>query len=246
MPHLSKYWRIPPKQNTAFMHCMEDVLKVYALPYDAKNPVVCMDETSKQQIGGMETSQPAKPGQPKRVEHEHIRHGVDQLFLAVEALTGGSRVAVGETHTRKDWARWTEGMLTTCYPDAERVILGSDNLKTHAIQSLNEIFPPTQARALTQRLAIHFSTKQASWLNIAEIDLSILSGQCLNRRPLDLETLRWEVAAREVKRNERDANTDWLLTTDDTRTKLKGLHPTLWEFQGTSDSSGVPGRCSEP
>ena len=141
-----------------------------------------MDETNKQLIGEVREPLPVEPGQPERVEHEYVRNGVAQIFVEVEPLTGRSHVEAGERRTRQDWARWIEGMLERRYPEAERVVLVMDNLNTHGIESLYATYEPRHARQLAERLEIHYTPKHGSWLNIAEIELSTLCGQCLDRR----------------------------------------------------------------
>ena len=206
---------------------MEDVLSVYARPYDPTRPVVCMDETNKQLIGEVREPLPTQPGQPKRIEHEYVRNGVAQIFLEVEPLSGRRHVEVSERRTRKDWARWMRGMLEERYAEAERVVLVLDNLNTHGIESLYETYPAEQARALAKRLEIHYTPKHGSWLNIAEIELSALCGQCLDRRIPDLDTMRREIEAWEQDRNHQHAKVDWQFTTPDARVKLRSLYPKL-------------------
>ena len=185
--------RIPPRGSAAFVACMEDVLEVYARPYDPRRPVVCMDETNKQLIGEVREPLPVAPGQPERVEHEYVRNGVAQIFLEVEPLTGRCHVEATERRTRQDWARWIEGMLERRYPEAERVVLVLDNLNTHGIESLYATYEPRHARQLAQRLEIHYTPKHGSWLNIAEIELSALCGQCLDRRIPSLAGMQREI-----------------------------------------------------
>ena len=206
---------------------MEDVLEVYARPYAASRPVLCMDETNKQLIGEVCNKIPARPGKPERWEHEYVRNGVAQVFLEVEPLTGRRHAEAGERRTRKDWARWIHGMLRERYPQAERVVLVMDNLNTHGIESLYETYAPEEARALAERLEIHYTPKHGSWLNIAEIELSALCGQCLNRRIPDLAIMRQQINAWERDRNNRQSKVDWQFTTQDARIKLKSLYPKL-------------------
>jgi hypothetical protein len=156
-----------------------------------------------------------------------VRCGVAQVFLEVEPLTGRRHVEAGQRRTRRDWARWIQGMLRTRYPQAERVVLILDNLNTHGIESLYETFAPQEARSLAERLEIHYTPKHGSWPNMAEIELSALCGQCLNRRIGDLKTMRREIAAWQQDRNNRQAKIDWHFTTHDARTKLKRLYPNL-------------------
>jgi len=206
---------------------MEDVLEVYHLPYDAHYPVVCMDESSKQLIGDVHTPIPGKPGQPLRMDDEYVRNGVAEIFMAVEPLAGQRHVAVTERRTRKDWAQQIKQMLDQRYPDAIQVRLVMDNLNTHNIASLYETFEPQEARRLAQRLDIHHTPKHGSWLNMAEIELSALKGQCLHRRIPVMATLQAEVAAWENDRNNRTKKIDWQFTTADARIKLTHLYPNL-------------------
>ena len=226
-PHRKKYWRIPPRGSAAFVACMEDVLEVYARAYHPRRPVVCMDETHKQLIGEVREPLPVEPGQPERIEHEYVRNGVAQIFLEVEPLTGRSHVEAGERRTRQDWARWIEGMLERRYPEAERVVLVMDNLNTHGIESLYAIYEPRHARQLAERLEIHYTPKHGSWLNIAEIELSTLCGQCLDRRIPSLAKMQREIEAWVVDRNQRQTEINWQFTTEDARIKLKSLYPKL-------------------
>jgi hypothetical protein len=206
---------------------MEDILAVYALPYDPLYPVVCMDESCKQLIGEVEDPIPARPGQPARVDHEYVRNGVVQLFLEVEPLAGRRHVVATEHRTRIDWAHWIRGMLDERYPDAVCVRLVLDNLNTHAAASLYQAFEPQEARRLSERIEFHYTPKHGSWLNVAEIELSALNGQCLNRRIPDMTTLQPELAAWENNRNNRQSTIDWQFTTADARIKLKRLYPKL-------------------
>lgn len=206
---------------------MEDVLAVYKLPYDDKYPVVCMDETCRQLIGEVRKAISCAPGRPARVDHEYVRNGVAEVFLEVEPLTGKRHVSAGEHRTKKDWARWIRGMLEERYPDAVRIRLVMDNLNTHGVSSLYETFEPEKARRLAERLEIHYTPKHGSWLNMAEIELSALNGQCLDRRIPDMETMQRHIAAWENDRNNRQSVIHWRFTTDDARIKLKHLYPKL-------------------
>ena len=206
---------------------MEDVLQVYARPYDPKRPVVCMDETNKQLIGEVREPLPTQAGQVHKIEHEYVRNGVAQIFLEVEPLNGRRHVEVDERRTRKDWARFIRGMLEERYRVAERVVLVMDNLNTHGIESLYATYEPRLALALAERLEIHYTPKHGSWLNIAEIELSALCGQCLNRRIPDLDTMRSEIASWERDRNNRQSEVDWQFTTSDARVKLRNLYPKI-------------------
>ncbi|MDD2901729.1 MAG: IS630 family transposase [Syntrophales bacterium] len=226
-PHLRKYWKIPPKGSAAFVANMEDVIQVYHLPYDPDYPQVCMDETCKQLIGEVQAPMACAPGRPARVDHEYVRNGVAQIFLEVEPLTGKRHVAAAEHRTRKDWAWWIKGMLDERYPQAVRVRLVLDNLNTHGPASLYETFEPQEARRLAERLEFHYTPKHGSWLTMAEIELSALNGQCLDRRIPDLETLQNQIAAWENDRNNRQSKINWRFSTADARIKLNHLYPKL-------------------
>ena len=200
-------------------------MEVYHLPYDPAHPVVCMDESSKQLVGEVYEPIPCKPGQPKRLDAEYVRNGVAEIFMEVEPLAGRRHIAITERRTRKDWAQQIKTMLDERYPDAMQVRLVMDNLNTHHIASLYETFEPQEARRLAERLDIHHTPKHGSWLNMAEIELSVLKGQCLNRRIADRATMQTAVAAWERDRNTRTRKIDWQFTTADARIKLKRLYP---------------------
>jgi hypothetical protein len=226
-PHLSKYWKIPPDGNAAFVANMEDVLDLYHLPYDPLFPVVCMDESNKQLVGEVHAPLPMASGQIRTEDHEYVRNGVADIFIEVEPLGGRRHIEITERRTRQDWAGFIKGMLNERYPQATKVRLVMDNLNTHNTASLYEAFPPEEARRLAERLEIHYTPKHGSWLNVAEIELSVLSTQCLNRRISDMDTMRREVSAWEFDRNNRGHKTNWQFSTVDARIKLKHLYPTL-------------------
>ena len=206
---------------------MEDVLDVYHIPYDPDYPMVCMDESSKQLIGEVRKPIKGKPGCVKKVDDEYVRYGVVEIFMEVEPLAGKRHVAVTERRTRKDWAEQIKQMLDERYPDARKVRLVMDNLNTHGVASLYEAFSPMETRRLAKRLEIHYTPKHGSWLNMAEIELSVLKGQCLNRRIADMSAMQTEVAAWEADRNSSAKKIDWQFTTTDARIKLKRLYPNL-------------------
>lgn len=206
---------------------MEDVLSVYCLPYDPQIPQICMDESSKQLIGEVQIPLPARPGQPVRYDAEYVRNGVTELFLFVEPLTGWRHVTVTERRTRRDWAEAVKQLLDQRFPTARRIRLVMDNLNTHTVASLYEAFPAPEARRLAERLEIHYTPKHGSWLNIAEIALSGLSTQCLDRRLPDVATTQREVAAWEASRNGDPIPVKWRFTTADARIRLRHLYPNL-------------------
>ena len=204
---------------------MEDVLELYREPYDPACPVVCMDETSKQLVGETRTPIPAVPGRPRRVDYEYERHGTADVFLFTEPLGNWRCVEVTATRTRVDWAMQVKNLVDVWYPNATIIRLVLDNLNTHSIGSLYEAFPPEEARRIAAKLEIHYTPKHGSWLNIAEIELRVLTIQCLNRRIPDADTLSREVDAWESRRNGSDACVDWQFTSDDARIHLKRLYP---------------------
>jgi hypothetical protein len=206
---------------------MEDVLAVYALPYDPLYPVICMDESCKQLVGEVEAPIPAAPGRVTRIDYEYIRNGVAQIFLEVEPLAGRRHVEATERRTRVDWAHWIKGMLEERYPEATRVRLVLDNLNTHTAASLYEAFEPAEARRLAERIEFHYTPKRGSWLNIAECELSALSMQSLNRRISDLQKLQGQLATWEIDRNKRPSKINWQFTAADARIKLRHLYPQL-------------------
>ena len=206
---------------------MEDILDLYCLPYDPAIPLVCMDEEPRQLIKEKRTPLPVRPGSPHRVDYEYERNGTANVFLFVEPRLwrGWRHVNVRERRTGVDWAQEIEELLEVHYPQAPLVRLVCDNLNTHRIGSLYETFGATKARRLARRLDIHYTPNHGSWLNIAEIELSALSGQCLKRRIPDIPALRRETHSWEQTRNENQKGVDWQFTTDDARIKLKNLYP---------------------
>ena len=206
---------------------MEDVLEVYHRPFDPRRPLVCLDEASKQLIGEVAEPVPAAPGRPERIDYEYVRNGTANLFLISEPLTGWRHVEVTDRRTAKDFAAVVRALVEEVYPEAETVVLVLDNLNTHKLASLYEAFPPEQARRIAERLEIHHTPKHGSWLNMAEIELSVRSRQCLDRRIESKEELEREVAAWEEERNGRGVGIRWQFTTADARIKLRRLYPTL-------------------
>jgi DDE superfamily endonuclease len=226
-PWLQKQWVIPPPANAAFVCAMEDVLAVYTRPYDPAYPVVGLDETSQPLIAETRTPLPAIAGQPERVDYEYERGGTANLLMTFEPLTGQRQVTVTERRTAVDFAKVVREVLEVGYPHAERVVLTMDNLNTHKSAALYEVFEPAVARRLIERLEIHHPPKHGSWLNRAEIELSVLSRQGLNRRIPDADTLTQAVAAWEQARNAIARPVDWRFTTPDARIKLKRLYPSI-------------------
>jgi len=208
---------------------MEDVLEVYKRPYDPKRPVVCLDETSKQLIGEVRTPVPAAPGQVAHYDSEYVRKGVANLFMMFEPLAGQRDVEVTERRTQKDYAERLRQLSDETYPDAEVIVLVQDNLNTHSPASLYEAFPPAEAQRLTARFEWHYTPKHGSWLDIAEIELGILSRQCLSQRIDSMADLRRQVEAWEKSRDEARVKVNWQFTTEDARIKLKKLYPSFDE-----------------
>ncbi len=208
---------------------MEDVLEVYSLAYDPLRPLVCMDETSKQQI--RETRMPIqmKEGQKERYDYEYERNGVSNIFMCFEPLAGKRYVKVTDQRKKIDWAALMKDLVDVWYPNAEKVVVVMDNLNTHTMGALYEAFKPEEALRLLSKLEFHFTPKHGSWLNMAETELSILSRQCLNRRIPDQERLKAEIKAWEEERNRKCLKVDWQFRTEDARIKLKRLYPSIQE-----------------
>ena len=205
---------------------MERVLDVYKRPYDPRYPIVCMDESPKQLIAETRIPIPASPGQPIKHDYEYKRCGMCNIFLACDPLVGKRMVKVTERKTKKDWAYFLEE-ISDHYKTAEKITLVMDNLNTHEPGSFYEVFPPEKAKAIWDRFEFVYTPKHGSWLNIAEIELNVLTGQCLKRRIDNIEFVRKEVAAWQNFRNNKDAKVNWRFTTEDARIKLARLYPTL-------------------
>ena len=208
---------------------MEDVLDVYARPYDPKRPVVCFDEGGKELRDTPNGTLPMQPGQPAREDYEYERFGKANLFLSVEPLAGRRRVQVTERHTACDFAEAIRVVVDEDYPDAEIVVLVTDNLNIHKPASLYERFEPDEAHRIVRKIEWHYTPEHGSWLDMAECELSVLARQCLSRRIPDIETLSREVEAWQTRRNAAQVTIDWHFTTADARVKLKRLYPVLKE-----------------
>jgi transposase len=206
---------------------MEEVLDLYHLPYDPLYPLVCLDEKSKELHAHLREPEPVRSGCSAREDSEYVRNGTANLFICFEPLAGLRHIKVTERRTRKDWAEVIKELVDERHPHAEQIILVMDNLNTHTLGSLYETFPAEEARRLAKKIAIHYTPKHGSWLNMAEIELSVLARQCLNRRIPDQETLKSEVAAWEADRNAASAKMEWRFSTADARIKLKRLYPTV-------------------
>ena len=218
---------IPPRANAEFVSRMEDVLEVYARPYDPSLPLVCLDETSKQLVQEVRPAEPMRPGAPACEDYEYERNGVAALFMQVAPLQGWRHVTVRAQRTRRDYAHCLRDLAVVHFPHARRIILVQDNLNTHSPASLYEAFPPPQARALIERFEWHFTPKHGSWLNLAEIELQVLARQCLDRRIPALDVLQREVDAWSQARNAVGADIHWRFTTADARIKLHKLYPSI-------------------
>jgi DDE superfamily endonuclease len=206
---------------------MEDVLDVYHRPYDPRFPQLCMDEGSKQLLA--ETREPLamEPGEPKREDYEYEREGVCSVFLVCEPLTGKRFLKVTERRTKGDWAHFMRDIIDKQYKGAEKIILVMDNLNTHTLSSFYTAFPAPEARRLAQKLEIHYTPKHGSWLNIAEIELSILARQCLSARLSSIQQVQEQVAAWQQQRNQSHVSINWRFTSEDARVKLKRLYPVI-------------------
>ena len=226
-PWQRKEWCIPPEANAEFVCHMEDVLDIYKRPDDPTHPVVCMDETNKQQIKEVRQPIPVGPKAPERYDFEYERNGVSNLFIFFDPLKGWRHVEVTNQRTAIDWAHQIRDLVDIYYPEAERITLVMDNLNTHCGASLYKAFEPEEARRILERLEFHYTPKHGSWLNMAEIELSILSSQCLDRRIPNQKTLKKEVTAWVNQRNNSSSAMDWRFTTEDARIKLRRLYPSI-------------------
>ena len=224
---MKQSWCIPPTQSAEFVCALEDVLEVYQRPYDGNEALVCMDETSKQQVKETRASRPAAPGAVPTYDYEYERNGVSSLFMLFAPLDGWRRVEVRERRTKVDWAHVIKRLVDEDYVDRERIVLVMDNLNTHRLSSLYEAFAPSEARRIAERLEIHYTPRHGSWLNMAEIELGVLTRQCLDRRIPDRAVLRREVKAWQERRNREAVSVNWRFSTEDARIKLKSLYPSI-------------------
>lgn len=217
---------IPPNQNGSFVAQMELVLDVYKRPFDPKHPVICMDESPKQLIGETKKPIPASPGQLARYDYEYRRFGMCNVFLACEPLAGKRIVKITQRKTGKDWALFLEEIATQ-YENADKITLVMDNYRTHKPGSFYEIFLPEKARSLWERFEFVYTPKHGSWLNMAEIELNVLTGQCLKRRMDDIDFVRKEVKKWKEIRDMKGSKVNWQFSTNDARIKLSRLYPTI-------------------
>ncbi len=206
---------------------MENILDLYELPYDPKHPLVCFDETSKQLIMEKRIPLPAQPGQIERYDYEYERNGTRNLFLFFEPLLGQRHIKVTQQRTMKDFAHCMRWLVDIAHPEAVHIRLVVDNLNTHKPAALYETFPPAEANHICKHLEFHYTPKHASWLNMAEIEFSVLIRQCLDRRIPDEETLKREIEAYEDERNRSQATVNWRFTSEDARIKLRRLYPSI-------------------
>jgi hypothetical protein len=223
-----EYWVIPPEADGEFVAAMEDVLEVYARPYEASVPVLCMDEQPVQLLKETRVPIAATNDHPQRVDYEYERAGTASIFMFCEPLSGWRQVAVRERRTKIDWAKEMEELLRTRYASADKVLLVCDNLNTHTKGAFYEAFAPEQARALLSRLEFHYTPKHGSWLNIAENELSSMTRQCMkDRRLATIEELRKETAAWHNAINNRQRGVDWQFRIGDARVKLRSVYPKI-------------------
>lgn len=225
-PWQKKMWCIP-EVSADFVAHMEEILDLYELPFDPQHPLVCFDETSKQLIQEKRVPLPSKPGQVERYDYEYQRNGVRNLFMFFEPLANYRHVEVTERRTMQDFAHCMRWLVDVCHPEAECVRVVLDQLNTHKPASLYETFEPAEANRILKRLEFHYTPKHGSWLNMAEIEFSVLGRQCLAQRIPDEENLKREVKALEDERNEKQATVNWQFTSQDARIKLKRLYPSL-------------------
>jgi hypothetical protein len=218
---------IPPQENAAFVYHMEDVLALYHEPYDAEYPLVCFDESNKQLIKETHLPLPAKPGQGARYDYTYERNGTCNLFMFSEPLRGWRHVKVTEQRTTQDFAHCMKQLVEEFYPEAQCIRVVLDNLNIHTPVALYETFEPAEAKRLLDKLEFHHTPKHGSWLNMAEIEFSVLTRQCLGRRIPDAETLGKEIAAWETSQNSQASTINWRFTNDDARIKLAQLYPSI-------------------
>jgi len=218
---------IPPKHNARFVWRMEEVLDLYEEPHDPRRPVVCFDERPCQLLAEVREPLPVVPGRPERPDHEYERGGMANVLMAFEPLAGRREIEVTERRRGKEFAEMVGHLAEEVYPEAEKVRLVCDNLSTHTASAFYETFPAERARRLARRVEFVYTPVHGSWLNMVEIELSVLVRQCLGRRLADVETLRRETQAWCEERNRLGASVDWHFTTDDARTKLRKLYPSI-------------------
>lgn len=224
---MNDYWCIPSKEDADFVACMEDVLDVYELSYNPARPVVCMGEKPYQLLGDVREPLPMRPGDDQKTDSEYKRNGTCSIFAFVEPLEGKHHVSVHEHRTAIDRAQEIKYLSDVMFPNAEKIILVMDNLNTHKAASLYKAFPPAEARRIIKRLEIHYTPKHGSWLDMAEIELNVMTRQCLSRRIDTIARLKNELSAWETERNRDEAKIQWHFQTGDAREKLISLYPII-------------------
>lgn len=218
---------IAPEKTGEFVANMERVLDVYKRPYSEENPVICMDESPKQLIEELRPSIRMKPGRQIRADYEYVRNGVVNIFMANEPLKGKRVVEVTEFKTKQDWATFMKRIADQKYPHAKRITLVMDNFNTHNASSFYETFEPKEAKRLWDKFEFIYTPKHGSWLNMAEIELHVLNGQCLNRHIPTINKIKEEIKAWAQNRNNKKSRINWQFTTKDARIKLKRLYPSI-------------------
>jgi len=218
---------VPPKADGEYVWRMEDVLRTYQLPYDPRRPVVCFDESSKQLFGEVRAAEPRRRGRPARSDSEYERKGVSNQFMMCEPLRGWRHVKVTERRTRLDYAECLKELVDVHYPKADKILLVQDNLNTHSGGSLYERYPPAEAWRILERIEWHYTPKHGSWLNMAETEIGIMNGQCLDRRLESQQKLAKEIAAWEKARNAKQVRIHWTFTLAAARLKLRKLYPSI-------------------
>lgn len=206
---------------------MEEILELYHRSLDLERPLVCFDESSKQLVSETRTPLPAEPGKPERYDHEYKREGVSNLFMFFAPLLAWRHVSVTDRRTQNDFAIEMKYLVDEAFPNAEKVVVVMDNLNTHVAHALYSAFEPAEARRILERLEFHYTPKHGSWLNMAEIELSVLATQCLDQRIPDKVSLETQIAAWETQRNQKNCTVDWRFSTTDARIKLKQLYPSI-------------------
>jgi len=226
-PWQKKQWCVGPTGDENYVYHMEDVLEVYTRPYDPQIPQVCLDEGSVQFVKEIREALPMQPGKPKREDYEYERDGFCSIFLACEPLAGKTFLQVSERRTKKDFAHFLRDLIDLQYPEAEKIVLVMDNLNTHTPASLYAVFPPEEAMRLWKKLEIHYTPKHGSWLNMAEIELSVLGRQALSGRVKNISDAKERVSRWQEKRNRQHAKIHWRFTSQDARIRLARLYPSI-------------------
>ncbi len=235
-PHINEYWCIPPEEDAEFVAAMEDVLNIYAQPYNPKQPLWCMDEKPYQLLGEARAPIAMRPGKNKKVDSEYTRPGTASIACFIQPHTGRIIHDVRATRTSVDWAEWIKYIVDEVEPDAEKIILVMDNLNVHAKASLYKAFSPAEAWRIASRLEIHYTPKHGSWLDIAEIGIHVMSAECLDRRISTFESLKDELKAWNDDYDQNPTPISWQFTLDDARTKLRRLYPNVEDYRKQRDA----------